>query len=389
MGLTVAEVLELPLANNFTLVAGRGGLGRTVENVNILDYEYDSKLPKGEEADGLFDQKSVVVTSMLFAKDRVDLILRVIKQLYVDGVSAIAIIQAFFKSLPQEVIEFADSKNLPIILVSSEKTYSENVVIGLTRAIESSENINQIEEKIDFILQHKVSPATRLATASEIITFFRAPYRFYYLVSKHQTNTYEYQHQVQKYRNKKIEGIEVLPYQFGILICAMGVEEQIISDKLAELGIQKEEYVIGISSGSYETDKISNEIREALYAQRYALKNNMTLCRFSDMGIWQMIIPNRENVWMHNYCQGILQKLKDADCEIGPELYETVEEYVNNDCDIKRTAEEMSLHVNTVRYRIKKAQEVLDLEEKDMEFQQAIWIAFKFKIGIDNYFDTF
>ena len=125
MGLTVGEVLELPLASNFTLVAGKGGLGRTVENVNLLDYEYDSKIPTGVESDGLFDQKSVVVTSMMFAKDRADVLLGVTKQLFVDGISAIVIIQAYFKSLPEEVLEFADSINLPIILVSSEKTYAE------------------------------------------------------------------------------------------------------------------------------------------------------------------------------------------------------------------------------------------------------------------------
>ena len=43
MGFTVGEILELPLASNYTLVAGKGGLGRVVENVNLLDYEYDSK----------------------------------------------------------------------------------------------------------------------------------------------------------------------------------------------------------------------------------------------------------------------------------------------------------------------------------------------------------
>ena len=389
MGLTVGEILELPLASNYTLVAGKGGLGRVVENVNLLDYEYDSKIPTGEEPDGLFDQKSVVVTSMMFAKDRADLLLSVTRQLFADGVSAIVIIQAYFKSLPAEVIEFADIINLPIILVSSEKTYSENVVIGLTRAIESSRNINQIEEKISFILQHKVSPATRLMTAQEIIPMFRAPYRFYYLVSKQQMNTYSFQHQVQLMKNKKTDGMEILPYQYGILICVMGIDEQTATDMFLKLGMRMDEYVIGISTGSVETDKVANEIREALYAQRFATKNGMDICKFSDMGIWQMILPNRDNVWMKNYCEGIIQKLKTADAEMGTEIFETVRCYVANNCDTKKTSEEMSVHVNTARYRIKKAQEALELEDKDMEFQQAIWFAFNYKTGIESYFDTF
>ena len=105
------------------------------------------------------------------------------------------------------------------------------------------------------------------------------------------------------------------------------------------------------------------------------------------MGIWQMILPNRDNVWMKNYCEGIIRKLKEADAETG--IFETVSCYVSNNCDTKRTAEEMSVHVNTVRYRIKKAQETIGLEDKDMEFLQGIWFAFNYKKGIENYFDTF
>ncbi len=389
MSLTVAEVLELPLADSFTLAAGRGGLGRSVEHVNLLDYEYDTNIPMGEEDDGLFDSKAIVVTSMLFAKDREDMLLRVIKQLYADGVSAIAIIQAYFKSLPEEVIQFADSKNLPVFLVASEKTYSENVVIGLTRVIEASEDLYQIEEKINFILQHKVSAATRLAAIQELISFFGAPYRFYYFVSKQPMNTYGFQHRIQSLKVRKPEGIEILPYQFGMLICVVGMEEEKAFKRLAGLDIRKEEYVIGVSTGSFETDKVADEIREALYAQSYAAKQELPVCRFGQMGIWQMILPNRDNVWMRKYCVGILEQLRLADRELGAEIFETIERYVANHCDAKKTAAEMFIHINTVRYRLKKAQEVLGLEADDMEFEQAVWFAFHFKEGADSYFDTF
>ena len=238
-------------------------------------------------------------------------------------------------------------------------------------------------------MQHKVSPATRLSTAQEIIPFFRAPYRFYYMVSKHQVNTYGFQHQILTLKSKKTDGIEILPYQFGILICTMEIDEKIFMEKLKKIGIRKEEYIIGVSTGCFETDKVANEIREALYAQRYASRNKKMICKFSEMGIWQMILPNRDNIWIQKYCEGLLQKLKSADCEFGTEIFDTISIYVANNCDTKNTAAKMSVHANTIRYRIKKAQEVLKLEGNEMEFQQAIWFAFNYKIGIDSYFDTF
>ena len=383
--------MELPLAKDFVLVAGKGGLARTVEHVNLLDYEYDTRIPSGEETDGLFDQRSIVVTSMLFAKDRPDTILQVVKQLYVDGVSSIAVIQAYYKVLPQEVIAFADEKSLPIFLVSSEKYFSENVVIGLTRAIESSEDLDHMEEKINFILQHKVSKATRVATAQELIPKFSAPYRFFYIVSKHQPSAYRFQHQYLSLKSKKMEGLECLPYQFGILVCAMDMDMDVdmAMERLNQIGIHKNEYVIGVSTGSHEKEEVANEIREAIYAQRFAAKEGTSLCKFEEMGIWQMILPNTDNIWMQKYCMGILKKLQDADRESDSEICPTLEAYVKQHCDMKQTAEAMSVHENTVRYRIKKAREILRAEENDMEFQQAVWLAFTYKDGLETYFDSF
>lgn len=108
-----------------------------------------------------------------------------------------------------------------------------------------------------------------------------------------------------------------------------------------------------------------------------------------EMGIWQMILPNRENIWMQKYCKGIIKKLQDADQETGSEICHTIETYIKQSGDMKQTAEQIAVHENTVRYRLKKAQEVLKLEDKDMEFQQTIWLAFTYKDGLDIYFDTF
>ena len=53
------------------------------------------------------------------------------------------------------------------------------------------------------------------------------------------------------------------------------------------------------------------------------------------------------------------------------------------------------LTVNLVHYKSPKEDEdriiavAVDSEGNEMEFQQAIWFAFNYKIGIDSYFDTF
>ena len=75
-----------------------------------------------------------------------------------------------------------------------------------------------------------------------------------------------------------------------------------------------------------------------------------------------------------------MEQLKKYDVDGNCELYDTIVCYVKYDCNINRTAEELLLHKNTVRYRIAKAREILGMEECEGEFHAVIFLTVHFQM---------
>ena len=62
------------------------------------------------------------------------------------------------------------------------------------------------------------------------------------------------------------------------------------------------------------------------------------------------------------------------------EMILTVENYVANSGNFKTTAEMMSQHENTIRYRINRVKSALNMEEDTVKFNETIAIASKLRV---------
>lgn len=378
MGFKVKDIARLSVCKDFRLAAGESGLSRNIKHVNLMDSEYDTDAPVGEKPDSLFDRDAIVITSFLCLRKAKEKMLPVIRQLYLDGVSALAIQMVCFENLPDEVLEFADSHKMPVYLFPKRDIFLENVVVGIASAIEKSDDMHYLEERLSFFLEPHLGQMNRDAVADELFPDRRKPYRCFYFLFKQPTGEYVFYHRVELMNEHAPENVRIIPYRYGVIAAVFG-DHSIRVEKLeTSLGISSSEAVLGVSRESSMRECLSHKIRESIYAARYGarLKKNVTL--FEDLGIQQMILPNRDNFWLKSYCNTIFEKLRNYDQNDESELLNTVINYVRNDLSIAKTAEGMGLHQNSVRYRISKACEVLGLENRPVEFQGAIIMAVYF-----------
>ena len=378
MAITVAQLMDQPVAEGFKLIGGAAGLDRIIEKVNLLDFEYDTWEPKGVEPDGLFDEKSVVVTSMIFAKDAPEKILPVMKQLHANGVSALAIKEVYYKELPLDALEYVNEKAMPVFFFDSCNHYSDNIVVSFTKAIEEHSNVDGQEEKVAFLLQDNLGMLNRGMLIEELFPNLCTPYQCFYFMPKDIYSKFAYHHKILVLRKKIERGLVVLPYQYGILVAVFGETKWSASKLLEYLELEKGKFYCGVSKRDGKKEELVYKIRESIYASNHAQIVGINVSRFENMGIWQVILPNKENYWMKSYCSEVVNKLKAYDAEGNSELYDTVATYVRNGCDISKTAEVMMVHNNTIRYRISKAKEVLELEGKTENFNESIVFAILF-----------
>lgn len=99
---------------------------------------------------------------------------------------------------------------------------------------------------------------------------------------------------------------------------------------------------------------------------------------FTDIGLLKLLY-NHDYQELKEFEKDILGELVKFDQNSEMSLIETLECYINHNCDIKQTAEEMYLHRNTLRYRINKIEELLQVDINDIQTVINFAVAFKIR----------
>jgi len=99
---------------------------------------------------------------------------------------------------------------------------------------------------------------------------------------------------------------------------------------------------------------------------------------FGTLGIFKLLYK-QEAYLLKEYYYETLHKLIDFDKNNNGELLPTLDALISNNMDIKLTAEALFIHVNTLRYRIRKIEEILRIDLSKLENVVNLFVALKIK----------
>lgn len=153
------------------------------------------------------------------------------------------------------------------------------------------------------------------------------------------------------------------------------VLEQIIERVQGELGTRLS---AGVGNSVAYLDEVKRSRNEASAAIRAASATNMPgrVFFYKDQGIYTLISHVDDTRVLDEYVEAQLGKLLRYDELNAGSLCETLENYLSHGCNAKRTAEAMFIHRNTLNYRMKKINELLNCELEDMNQCLALKLAF-------------
>lgn len=99
---------------------------------------------------------------------------------------------------------------------------------------------------------------------------------------------------------------------------------------------------------------------------------------FSELGVVRILYNHNQQELLDFYRDnlGILEKLEQGQSR---ELSDTLQQYFKNNCDMKATAQELFLHANTLRYRLKKIEKILEIDLENLTTRLELMISFKIK----------
>lgn len=380
------DMMQIPeLTEVLKLKAGENGLEQSVRWIYFADclqcvkseYRIENYIHGGE---------FVVLTNPSVTDDSQKL-LELIRQMYEHGITALGINEG---QISEELMRYCEEKNIPLFELPEKYPLIDLSQIICRKLVLEENDRNAAEQLFSSILDAEHLSRERVLAQARYLnidlegSFFVAEFAF---PSENTESGWENEDSLTAGRNVKpmihaeLSGyikkdILILPQAGSILalIPDKDAEEshikeiffRIVERAQREYGITLR---IGVGNSKAYLDEVKKSRNEASAALRAAevsgLKGKIFFYR--DQGIYTLLSHVDDTRILDTYVEEKLGKLLQADELNDGNLSETLENYLNCSCNVKKTAEEMFLHRNTLNYRLKKIREILgcDLENLD------------------------
>lgn len=346
MALSVEDILKLPVLSSFELVAGRGGLDKAVISAGIADYEFAAGVDYNESI--AFERDSMVISSLLFAKEDPDKILVAIRHLHAAGVSAFAYKPVFYDTLPEEVLLFADQHDFPIFSFGCY-TWFENIIFDITNAVESDDSRYLTEKNIEQMIRASASQNELDRIRFGISLFLHKTVSAAYI----RTND-EQADQIYRlyYISKGLrDKLLVAKYDGGVFLLITSEQSStqthriILEEAHTILSLPISLDVI-ILSRIHPASELDAAFREAYFAWLSGLLSPKSNHTYDTLGVYTTILALADTPQLKSYATSYLAHLEGYE--------ETIDAYIKNGGDITATSIDLHCHTNTVRYRLSK-----------------------------------
>lgn len=386
MALFVKELLELESFKTFRLVAGKEGIGRRIESAGIADWEF----VQGIANDSIkFEKNSLVISSLLFARENESSLYKAIEYLIHSGVSAMAYKEVFIKELPETVLRLADVERFPIFAFDS--AYFEDVLVEVHNSITMANQLSIKSEMLTSIMKHDLDRNDVLKNAKKInakfmkyicAAFFHCQEGYsdgdIIRISENNNNL----------KNTNYE-ISTCSYENDIMFLISSNHEdsrkinEIIKNLLTLTILHKEKPTLGISK-MHQLEELDAAAKEAYDACVVAQIEGKPVMNFENIGIYQFVVPNRDTEAVQMFMRNFLEPIIDKNNAQTAELMGTAITFIKGCGNFKAVSESLHIHENTLRYRLGKLHKLLDPNSTEFEFYNNLNTAIKIYLIQNN-----
>lgn len=379
MGIYVNDLLQCELMGKSKVISGHGGVVREINRISV----YDCPVREDVKERNILKEGDLIITSLFFQKSSANLLRDFIEMLNDGGCAGICVSNQFLKQLPKEVLNFANEVDFPIIQFDMNIPYAD--IIELTMELIIAQQTYIINElRVDRLLKEKMSLADIKALANEINPYFKENLSVVYIGNyelkdnnispKLFLDNINYNTSYKAfYYKKSIISIITIPKTSNKLM------DDMIQVIFREADRYFKNYNGGISDFHTSLTEINEAINEAIFSMKNAELFNEKICSYDNIGINRILIPILGHEEMNKFYHIIIDPIEEYDKKYNGEFLKTIEFFVKNDGDYKKTAENLYQHENTIRYRIKKIKNLLNMDNSTIKFYESISIAIKIK----------
>ena len=369
---TVRDIMTDAIFDGFRIVAGRRGIYNTVTGTAIFDWEEPQDVSK------TFSPGEFVLTTLSEAKYRPDDLLRRVNALLDVHVSAICVKTLFFKSIPEEIIETANKRNVPIFLF--EDTYVDDIIYTVRSIIQGENSLDSIAEQVEELLWDEYSPPEKSAqTIRHISPVLYENYICIYASPRYKKDKRsgtlieeQFENMTRYFQDWSFDTEQEfliavkLRGAIAVLCSVKQIKgaseiEDLVDRVISDLGITKR-FIVGISKAHSKHGEFADALKESMYACISATVDRESTLKYSEVGIDSLLIPVWNNHWIRSAYEAEIEKLKQYDNKHNAKLFETLLIFTESEGSVALTAAKMLQHENTVRHRLDRIRTLIGTE---------------------------
>lgn len=157
----------------------------------------------------------------------------------------------------------------------------------------------------------------------------------------------------------------LFPNQYALIINASQYKSilQIFNSYFRSMNVS---YSIGIGSIGY-LEELAKSYTHAKLALKYALSKKVTVCEYAKLDL-EMIMENIDFHIRKDYAAKLIGELSEAEINL-------LHTYYNNNLSLKKTAEELFIHKNTLQYRLDKIAQKTAANPRDYHDSVKLYLA--------------
>lgn len=383
----VDQLLEEWKHSPFQLLAGKEGIKHEIGGCSLLDYEYDEKF-KEKYMPTAFQANDFILSSMQYAKDHPYWLLPAVKAMAARGCSGLLIYNVYRLPIDQTVISYANTMQFPIILVECTGFSIVDCILLINRKIQQYQSLKDTEWIVDEILRDTMDLKTRHQKIHAINASLDDDHAVLYFRSKQPFSNKRYLEIEEVFRRSTVmtASDSIFLYKNGFMIiysCELFTTSNIhaiIDTYIAVISEHQQQFYIGASNIHHTLNDLADAIRESLYASSIQTYLKDTYTVYKEMGIYQILMPYAASVYMEEYADTYLQRLRDHDAQHHTQLLDTAISFVVHNGNLEACAQAMQQHINTLRYRLKQISAVVGGNVLSFQYYENLSAAVKIQI---------
>ncbi|MBQ4425641.1 MAG: PucR family transcriptional regulator ligand-binding domain-containing protein [Lachnospiraceae bacterium] len=385
MAFTAADFYRM-FQNNLQILAGRGGLSRSVRDCGVLDYELIPSL-KDRYFHSNFHESQMVLATFLYAKDEPYLITEAVKYLYQKKTAGLVIRNVFHLPIPPAALHYADARDFPVFLLNSPETSFDTLTYLVRLQSENLEREGYLRNKLDALLQRKQSEEEVRQAALELNPSLSDQY--FCLFRGFDAAPLQLGEYAARYREEGLAGWRdfLCVFRQGILLVksleysSRAEQEEVISAFFGRGFPGSSPLHGGVSEAHNTLQEFQQALREMLYASRYQDGSGLPYHRYRELGVYRLLFPYCQEEETRQFCRRILDPIAEYDAENKTSLTETLSVYVRANEDLAAAARQLAQHEQTIRYRLNRIYEISGLDKKSLADTEELSLAMKLELA--------